>query len=102
MLQEPRSDIIKELTYSRQKTDNCSLINSAYGAQARLLSCTRVKHEEIPPINTGQLEFDDRVLPGYCYGKDLGALFDKPLTDNWFCCEAQVNNPATSSNPIYQ
>ncbi len=92
MLKEPRSDVMKQLDYSRQTTDNCSLINSAYGPQARLLSCTRVEDELIPPINTSQIKFNNKTVNSYCYGKEVGKLLNESLTDNWFCCEQASKN----------
>ncbi|MCX6720861.1 MAG: hypothetical protein NTW11_03585 [Candidatus Staskawiczbacteria bacterium] len=86
MLAEPRSDIIKELAYSRQTTNNCSS-KSEGGTDLKLLSCTRTKHELISPIIDGQINFNGKLIEGYCYGKDLGNLFDKSLLDNWFCLQ---------------
>ena len=92
MLAEPRSDIMKELTYSRKTTNDCSLIGSTYGLlKERLLSCTRVEDEIISPISTnkmtkeelaalvhidpGQIDIpDNSTLNGYCYGKKLGKV----------------------------
>lgn len=101
MLKEPRSDIMKELTYSRQMTDSCSLINSAYGAEARLLSCTRARDELIPPINDGQIILDNETFENYCYGQDLGKLLDRPLMDNWFCCQEWSKDATINNQSIY-
>ncbi|MCX6723554.1 MAG: hypothetical protein NT155_00055 [Candidatus Staskawiczbacteria bacterium] len=92
---EPRSDIMKELTYSRKATNDCSLVNSAYGVKARLLSCTRVEDELIAPINNGKIKYNNEEIDGYCYGKDLGNLFDQSLTDNWFCAQEWSKNSTT-------
>lgn len=98
MLAEPRSDIMKELAYSRQTTNSCSLTTSAYGSQARLLSCTRVEHEEIAPISNGQTTYKDTTMPG-CYGGQgnghLGKIFN--LSDNWFCCQEYTKTPAAAN-----
>ena len=101
MMTEPRSDIMKELAYSRQTVDACSTKNSAYGATVRLLNCTRVENELISPINTEQIKFSGKTINGYCYGKNLGILFNKPLTDNWFCAENVGEGSTTSSTGIY-
>jgi len=101
MLKEPRSDIMKELTYSRKTTNECSLTSSAYGIDTRLLSCTRVEDELIAPINTGQIEFNNQTIDAYCYGKELGKLSGASLADDWFCCEEWSKNPTISNNPIY-
>jgi hypothetical protein len=95
MLAEPRSDIIKELTYSRKATNSCSLVSSAYGAQTRLLDCTRVEDELITPVSNGQIKYNGQTIDGYCYGKNLGNIFDKPLTDNWFCCQQYSKTTTT-------
>ncbi|MCX6720039.1 MAG: hypothetical protein NTV36_02935, partial [Candidatus Staskawiczbacteria bacterium] len=92
-MQEPRSDILKELSFSRQKTNECSLVNSAFGQNARMLSCTRVEHELISPINTGKITIDDKTFKDYCYGKRLGNLLDTNLTNNWFCCQQWEKSP---------
>ncbi len=91
---EPRSDIIKELAYSRQATNSCSIINKTSNAAQRLLSCTRARNEIISPISTGQITLGGKTINGYCYGKNLGTLFNKDLTDNWFCCEQFTGGPA--------
>jgi hypothetical protein len=116
-----RSDIIKKLAYSRKAMNDCSLKSSAYGEDARLLSCTRVEDELIPPINTNRITknelstlieldpyfiipFNGTTVNGYCYGEQLGKIFrnflrsppDKKLTDNWFCAEQYNKNPTTS------
>jgi hypothetical protein len=103
MLKEPRSDIMKELTYSRKTVNNCSLVNTAYGANARLLSCTRVEDELISPINNSFIKYDNRNYPGYCYGTELGKVLTTPkdLTDNWFCAEQYSKDPTTTNNQIY-
>ncbi len=98
MLIEPRSDIIKELTYSRQKTNECSVVSSAYGAKARVLNCTRVQDEMIAPINTSTMTYNGQQLKGYCYGVDLGELSNTSLTDNWFCCQEWTKEPVAKKN----
>ncbi len=86
-LTEPRSDILKELTYSRQKVNECSQIKSSYGTAAKLMSCTRVEDELISPVNTSTIKFNGKYMSGYCYGTSLGKLFNESVTDNWFCAE---------------
>ncbi|MCX6718292.1 MAG: pilin [Candidatus Staskawiczbacteria bacterium] len=97
MLAEPRSDIINELAYSRKTANDCSLITTAYGIDARLLSCTRVEQEIIPPITTNPITFKDPttnkdVTTTGCYGIKLGKLSNKSLTDNWFCASQYSKN----------
>lgn len=99
MTQEPRSDIIKQLSYSRQATNSCSLVKSSYGKSARLLSCTRVEDEIISPIATGITKFNGITIDSYCYGQGLGDLFDVSLTDNWFCCQEYTKNPVQRTQP---
>jgi len=123
MLKEPRSDIMKELTYSRKTTNDCSLVGSTYGlSNERLLNCTRAEDEIISPINTNKMTKeelaalvhvdasqidipDNSTLNGYCYGKKLGEVLipsvDLDLTDNWFCCQKYNKNPTINNNPIY-
>ena len=96
---EGRTDVLKQLTYSRQKTDECSVSKSAYGNETRLLSCTRVEDEIIAPINTGRIIMGDETIEAYCYGKDLGKIFNTSLTDNWFCCEEWQKETTTRKEP---
>ena len=92
MVAEPRSDIMKELSYSRQTTNDCSVKSSAYGEETRMINCSRAKDEIIIPITTNQMKFKDKDtlknMEGYCYGKELGSILTTPLnlTDNWYCC----------------
>ena len=102
VLVEPRSDIMKELTYSRQTTNTCSTNNTVFGATNRLLSCTRVEDELLSPINGSKINFDNKNWSSYCYGKNLGIMDKKSLTDNWFCCQDfTTKTPLTNNNPIY-
>ncbi len=89
-LQEPRSDILKGLTYARNQTDSCSAVNNLSGASEQILSCTNVENELIPDIiPTGT---NLKPLDYYCYGKNLGNLKSQTLTDNWFCCQQTSKN----------
>jgi hypothetical protein len=86
------SDILKELNYSRQKTNQCSTIQNNYGTENRILSCTRVEDEIISPIvgssNPAKTIINGKSTSSYCYGKELGDISgDSSLTDNWFCCQ---------------
>jgi hypothetical protein len=106
IIAEPRSDIMKELTYSRQTTNSCSLTNTVYGSTGinsgtRLLSCTRAEDELTPPINNDKINFAGKPWTGYCYGQKLGALNNTSLTDNWFCCQEWADNSTINENPIY-
>lgn len=91
IMKDPRSDILKKLTYARQKVNDCSLVNVNYNEsnnpKNRLFSCTRVEDELMPPINTGSVVLGTKEIEGYCYGKNLGKLYNTTLTDNWFCCQ---------------
>lgn len=103
LLQDPRSEILKKLTYSRQKTNECSLVKTNYNdgkdPKARLLSCARVEDELIPPINTEEYFFGEKAWKGYCYGKELGNLSNLNLTDNWFCCQDWQEETSTRNQP---
>ena len=112
-LKDPRSDIFKELTYSRKATDSCSSINNTQNIQTRMMNCTRAKEELISPIvskkmtkeqaadlikiNPSQITVaNGGTVDAYCYGTSLGNLFGKKLTDNWFC--AQLREKSTTEN----
>ena len=90
-IEQNRSDIVKELEYSRQKTNECSVVQNNYGTQTRILSCTRVQDEIISPIKDKNNEtiMGDKSYAYYCYGKALGEILKtkEPTADNWFCCE---------------
>jgi len=83
---EPRSDILKELTYSRQQMSRGGVISTEFGgSQNRLLSCTRAMDELVQPINaTGgfaPIKFSEQLWPGFCYGQNLS----KAATSNTQC-----------------
>jgi hypothetical protein len=105
IIKEPRSDIMKELTYSRKQTDSCSLVNSTNDLSSRLFDCTRVEDELMPPINNGEITFNNgsvnETIAGYCYGKELGKILTSPLdlTDDWFCCNEFQNVPTLRNQP---
>ncbi|HCC59662.1 MAG: hypothetical protein A2402_03075 [Candidatus Staskawiczbacteria bacterium RIFOXYC1_FULL_37_43] len=90
-IEQNRSDIVKELEYSRQQTNTCSAVQNNYGAQTRLLSCTRVQDEIISPQvdKYSKTIIGNKTFSSYCYGKSLGKILQnsEPLADNWFCCE---------------
>ena len=91
MLQEPRSDIIKQLTYSRQTTNQCSAIQNISKDQVRMLNCTRAEDEKIPSVINNSTTLLGQTYKHYCYGTALGKISDVSLTDNWFCCNLQNN-----------
>ncbi len=96
-IDDQRSEVLKELTYSREKTNNCSVTRNTYGTQAKLMSCGRIEDELIPPINTDMATIiNGKAIQNYCYGNKLGKLFNTNLNDNWFCCE--VYNPEQSES----
>jgi len=90
-IQQNRSDVVKELEYSRQQTNNCSTVQNNYGEETRILSCTRVQDEIISPTvdKYSKTIIKDKSFTSYCYGKSLGEILktQDPLADNWFCCE---------------
>ncbi len=89
-----RSDILKELTYSRESVNKCSVAQGEYGKdEARMYSCERVKDEIMPPLNENRTVLDTATgieyISRYCYGQVAGKYFNaqnQPLADNWFCC----------------
>jgi len=119
ILKEPRSDIMKELTYSRQNMNTCSQTTNSYGGETKIFDCTRAKDELINPIATYKLTKEQLFtlthsneinlgsitsLDGYCYGKNLGEAVipakNLDLTDNWFCCQQWSESTTPSENPI--
>lgn len=90
-IEQNRSDIVKELEYSRQKTNECSVVQNNYGAETRILSCERVEDEIISPQidKYSKTIIGNKSFTSYCYGKSLGEILQtkEPMADNWFCCE---------------
>jgi len=64
LLEDPKSDIIKELIYSRKMTNKCSIQNTAFGPEHRMLNCTRVKDELLTPASEN------------CFGQDMQDTYD--------------------------
>lgn len=105
-----RTEIIKELIYSRNKINDCSSESKAntVADQTKLISCTRVNNNFISPIAGTKTILNGKEVDFPCYGKTLGKLFSnsatnyetldpsdpsyikpdyiEPETDNWFCC----------------
>jgi len=89
---QSRSDIVKELNYSRNKTNECSTTQNNYNTkEVNLLSCTRTEDEIISPIvdSNNKAIVASGAVSSYCYGKELGKVSgnSEALMDNWFCCE---------------
>lgn len=107
-----RSDLLKELIYSRQEMNNCSSESKAntVADQTKLTSCRRVRNNFISPIKGEKTIINGKKIDYPCYGVDLGENFSQtityesdsssssssstvkqndviiPETDNWFCC----------------
>jgi hypothetical protein len=93
-----RSEIIKQLAYSRKQTDTCGSRSVAYGSalDIKMLNCQRVMDEIVFPESQNYFTtiLDWQVHDNYCYGRWAGMVFEnKNLTDDWYCCEAQQTNP---------
>ncbi|MDP3882976.1 MAG: hypothetical protein Q8Q48_02885 [Candidatus Staskawiczbacteria bacterium] len=94
LLEKGRTDVMKQLTYSREEINDCSVSGSNYGTETRLLNCQRVQHEIIPPVTKDYVMVDNEAINGYCYGQELNKATDgKDLfMDNWFCIiEENIN-----------
>ncbi len=103
-----RTDIVKQLTFSREKTNQCSVVSKAYDAtkETKMINCTRVIDEIISPISEGKIIINSKEINYPCYGKTLGDIIGSgynystdysnpseniiPQTDNWFCCEQYI------------
>lgn len=90
LLGDPRSDVLKELTYSRKQVNSCSGQQNIIGAaKARMLSCQRAYDDIIPDIVKvdEKIIIDKQEIYHSCYGTMVGEVFSKPIImDNWFCC----------------
>jgi len=92
VLKDKRSDILKELEYSRQGINTCS---TNYDKETSILSCTRVEDEIMPPLiatsNPAKtIVGTNKPVASYCYGQELGKILGtEPLADNWFCCQTK-------------
>lgn len=94
-LRESRSDIVKQLTYSRTKTTSCGVNQNNFEAQKRALSCSRILDEVISPTidKASKVIAGGKIFNSYCYGKYLNKIPDSSasFTDNWFCCEDRTD-----------
>lgn len=71
---EERTDILKELTYSRKEMNSCSQQLVKKGEETtKTISCTRA--------------YGNNFLNKRCYGLLEGKIINEDLTDNWFCCK---------------
>jgi len=91
VLADQRSDILKELEQSRNGVNSCS---QNYSKEARILSCTRVEDEIMPPIigstKPGVAIINGKKETSYCYGQALGEVTGAgQRADNWFCCQSK-------------
>lgn len=78
---EKRSDVLKELIYSRKKMDEYSALTAEYGSQAKkLLSCRGAY-------------LGTHILKKRCYGTLEGTVRNPSeiLLDNWFFCSILAN-----------
>lgn len=91
VMPDQRTDVLKELTYSRQEINQCSADQNITGTgNIRMFSCQRVLDDIIPPIveSDKNIIFNKKTIPHYCYGTLVGTMFEKKIaTNNWFCCE---------------
>jgi hypothetical protein len=97
MIKEPRSDIMKELTYSREATNTCSTVMGNYDYEQKLYNCSRVNDEIISPASDGKVNYYGKDANVGCYGVALGQRVKKDLTDNWFCCQNFSKTSTTAS-----
>lgn len=80
-IEDHRSDIMKELTYSRQAMDQCSQRSTMMGAdQVQTFSCTKAS------LHTATALFQAK----HCYGILDGVGQGLDQTDNWFCAEKNL------------
>lgn len=86
---EGRSDLVKKLSYSREKMNEASTAQSSFDKEVKILSCERAQDEIISPIKGGNVIIDNKTIKDYCYGKNLGKILNtpEPMADNWFYCE---------------
>ncbi len=122
LISEPRSDILKGLTYSRNQMDTCNVKATDYGlSQIRTLSCSKAERDLVPPINTTESftkeelsnilrispeaerleDLIDGKIDGVCYGQKLGLIAGVDITDNWFCASQWNEEQVPNNNPIY-
>lgn len=107
-----RTEVVKKLTYSREKTNECSVIGKTFDVtkNVKMLNCTRAVDEIALEDPQGKTIINNKEIPYPCYGVVLGEMISSgynystnysnpgtqtntvPETDNWFCCE-QYNKP---------
>lgn len=101
---EPRTDILKELTYSRNQINTCSASqNLTSGDITKLLDCQKVLDDIIPAFTDAEnkIYVNKKEIYHYCKGQMEGKIFKNGDTiDNWFCCEKVV--PLTKLQQVQQ
>ena len=100
LFNDPRSDVLKELTYSRNKTNTCSTLQNESGqTNSRLLNCQRVIDDIVFSITKdGKLNADQKTILRYCYGTDASGIYGvRGSLDNWFCCQTTKVQEETPS-----
>ncbi len=86
-----RSDILKELDYSRTKMDNASSQRQVLGiTNIQILSCQQALDDIVSPITDAQhgVIIDGKRIAHSCYGTTVGKIYgNSAKTDNWFLCQ---------------
>ena len=95
LINDSRTDVLKELTYTRNQINICSSSQSDGDLSTRMFNCQKVLDDIIPritgkkPFSESTIIIDKEKIYHYCYGTMTGAIFEKNIsTNNWFCCEA--------------
>lgn len=71
---EERTEVLKELTYSRKEMNSCSQQVVKKGEETtKTINCTRA--------------YGNNFINKRCYGILDGQIKNEGLTDNWFCCK---------------
>ena len=96
-LSEPRTDILKMLTYARDKVDTFSSLENQKGKQNNvLLSCQQILDNIVYPVTdqNNKISIDQKELYHYCYGQLSGKLLQSSAQyDNWFGCKTTQQVP---------
>ncbi len=87
-----KSEVIKRLSYSRDRMDKNSVdIKTTLNKTVSLFSCYQAQLNFYPTIVSDSVVIGNKKRTGYCYGELVSAYLqpNNILLDNWFSCEKQ-------------
>lgn len=93
-----RSDLLKKLTYSRKKMQDCGVVSSLFGGGKKAISCIMAKDYFVAPVTSWSVIINSKKYKNQCYGLQLGEILKSDLMDNWECCETTATTTVIGKN----